>query len=173
VTDAAVDRAYAKALHLLSFRDHSCWEMRKKLKERGYEDTVLEETLRRLVGSKYLDDASYSERYARHLACNKLYGNMRIKEELRKKGFLREAIDEALISARQEMTEAEGIDLLTRKLRSRYPKEKIEKSAENDRVSHASEQSEKRLIRSLLRKGYAPSLIHEKLKYALEDCLEF
>ncbi len=172
MTDAAVDGAYAKALHLLSFRDHSCREMRKKLKERGYEDAVLEETIRRLVGSKHLDDASYSERYALHLACNKLYGNRRITEELRKKGFSREAIDQALLSARKEITEAEGIDLLTRKLRSRYPKERIEKRAENDRVSHTSEQSEKRLIRSLLRKGYAPSLIYEKMKYALEDFSE-
>jgi regulatory protein len=52
--------AYDAAIHLLSYRPRSEREMRQRLRRRGVTPEVIEETVRRLLESHYLDDAAFA-----------------------------------------------------------------------------------------------------------------
>jgi len=156
--DTPAEKAYAKALHLLSYRDHSAQEIRRKLLDRGWEDHVVEETIVHLTERGYLNDTSYAARWARHLACNKLYGNQRIEAGLRQKGFDQEAIYKALEEARLEISEEEGMNQLLRKIEAAG-----KKNASQEQAAQMV-QSDKRTAQYLMRKGYPAALIFSKIK---------
>ena len=160
MTISSADKAFAKALQLLSYRDHSCREMCRKLKDRGYEETVLEETIKRLIAGNYLDDSAYAIRWARHLACNKLYGNRRIEMGLLEKGFPRELVNPAIARIREELGEKEALDQL------------LKKKFENLGCQPLDQRDLKRLSQALIRKGYPPELIYDKLKTLQVDIME-
>jgi len=158
--DSLERKAFEKALRLLSLRDHSCREMRSKLSERGYSGPVLDRTIDRLVELKYLDDGQFAVHRARHLACNKLYGNRRIQADLLEKGMSRDITDSAISEVRLEMEEAEGLKRLIKKKHGQREAQDLD---QKDR---------RRLVQSLLRKGYPAALIFENLGKSTEDFTE-
>ncbi len=81
--DPAVVRA--KALELLARREHSRWELRQKLIQRGFPAERIEPVLDRLAEERLLDEARYAELYACTRA-DKGYGPLRIARELREHG---------------------------------------------------------------------------------------
>lgn len=87
---------YDKALGLLGRRSHFRRELEGKLRQRGYPEAEVEETLGRLEGHGYLDDA----RTARELVEMRLSrgpeGKRRLASELKRRGASQEAVEEAL-----------------------------------------------------------------------------
>ena len=152
--------AFEKALRLLSLRDHSCREMRSKLSERGYPEPVVDRTIDRLVERKYLDDSQFAVRRARHLAYNKLYGNLRIRADLLERGVSRDLADSAISEARLELDEAEGLKRL------------MEKKHGEQMAQDLDRKNRRRLAQSLLRKGYPAALVLEHLRKSTEDFTE-
>lgn len=53
--------AFDAAARILAGRDHSCYELRQKLSQRGFEDDAISEALQKLSEYGYVDD----ERFAR------------------------------------------------------------------------------------------------------------
>tara|TARA_B100002019_G_C21217702_1_gene572892 strand:- start:374 stop:808 length:435 start_codon:yes stop_codon:yes gene_type:complete len=74
-----------KALDLLSRREHSVSELRTKLKKFSEDSTELENIIKRLKDSKFLDDKKFSESFV--ISKSKSgYGPHYIEQYLRKKG---------------------------------------------------------------------------------------
>ena len=102
-------RARERALRLLALRGRSRAELRKKLAERDFSESVIERVLENLGELGYLDDEAFAVNRARHLAVNRLYGDRKIEEQLREKGIAREAARAAIREVREEFPEMEGI----------------------------------------------------------------
>jgi len=143
--------AKQKAYRLLSMRPHSEKELKKKLREKGFSEKVISETLNDLRALQYLDDNSFARQSARNFAANKLWGDKKIVFSLREKGLDKALIDDALREARREISEETAVERLIKK-----------KTAEKqiDAISHKEKQ---KIFQSLLGRGFPSGLILRKL----------
>lgn len=82
----------AKALYLLSMRDHATEELRKKLKERKYPMEMINETIDRMTSYGYLNDERVSQTMTRMLI-RQNWGPYQIRNKLKLKGFSEKHID--------------------------------------------------------------------------------
>ena len=82
------------AFRYLSGRSHSSFELKNKLKKKGYDSSVIDKVLNDLKEKKYLDDFSFAENFVRNRIERRKEGVMKITSELFKKGISREIITE-------------------------------------------------------------------------------
>jgi regulatory protein len=112
------DTALARAVALLSRREHSALELRRKLVQRGFDPAEVEQALSRLGDSGLQDDARFAESLARSRV-NAGYGPQRLRAELAQHG-LGEELARAAVDA-----QARGGNWTERALelaRRRWPK---------------------------------------------------
>ena len=96
--DDSAGRARHSALRLLARREHSQYELRRKLKARGYGEGLVDELLTELVTERLLSDTRYAEAMVTHRA-SRGYGPLRICMELRDRGVAERIVDKALQEA--------------------------------------------------------------------------
>ena len=149
--------AKQKAYRLLSLRPHSEKELEKKLREKGFPAVVIKEALEKLHDLKYLNDASFAIQWARNLAVNKRWGNRKIIASLQGKGVAARLIDDAIASARQDLSEEEAIAVLVKKRAAK------KKSAAFDI------KEKQRIFQSLMGRGFPPGLILNNIGKAAEE----
>ncbi len=77
---------YQKALQILARRDHSCAELMRKLRSRGFETPEIESVIRECRRLGYLSDSRFAEVYISQLQ-RKGYGINTIKHKLVTKGI--------------------------------------------------------------------------------------
>ena len=70
-------------------------EVRKRLKEKEFDEAEIDEAINDLIGLRYLDDYDYAKRYYEHNA-EKKRGSFRAMRELEEKGVDKETIKFAL-----------------------------------------------------------------------------
>lgn len=146
-----LEAAKQKAFRLLSLRPHSEKEMEKKLREKGFPAVVVKETLEKLHDLKYLNDASFSNQWARNLVVNKLWGNRKVIASLRDKGITAELIDLSIEKAREELPEEEAIETL------------IKKKAAKRKSTALDFKEKQKIFQALMGRGFPPGLILNKL----------
>jgi regulatory protein len=142
--------AYQRAIGRLARRDHSVAELRRALLERGHEKAEVEAALDRLRRERYLDDAGFAERFARSRMAHQGLGRLRVRQGLRQRGVERGTIDAGITGALREVDECLVLDRLAR----RYWRQ------------HAAVEPSRRLPRLwafLLRRGFAPGLVRDRL----------
>ena len=153
------EKAKQRAFRLLAMRARSEKELRAKLKERGFDESTVEEVAARLRELNYLDDESFARQWARNLAVNKLFGNRRIEASLVEKGIPQPLIRQVVAEARVELSEQEAVILLIKK--------KLESGARN-----VDEKERRRLAQSLMGKGFPPGLVFDILNRSKEGLLD-
>jgi regulatory protein len=94
--DALRDKAYDRALDLVSRRVRSEWEMRAYLKRKDYSPEVIDLTVSRLCERGYLDDREFAQRWVENRRLLKATSRRRLQQELRQKHVSSEVIDEVL-----------------------------------------------------------------------------
>ena len=142
--------AYRRAILRLARRDHTAAELRRALVERGHEAEEVEAAIERLLRERYLDDKGYAERFARSRLANHGLGRLRIRQALRQRGVGRGEMEAGIRRATAEVDEKAVLDDVAR----RYWKQ------------HARVEPERRLPRLwafLLRRGFPPGLVRERL----------
>jgi len=149
-------QARRAALRLLSRRDHSEQEFRRKLAEKGCDDSVIEALQDDFRTLGYLNDEAYTERQIRFLAREKLYGDRRIEGYLLGKGIPRERIREGMKALREEFPEEEALVMIIRKKMGRHA------FVNND-------PGKRRLVQSLMGRGFSPERLLETLERILEE----
>lgn len=83
------------AMNLLARREHSTRQLRRKLRARGMEGAVVDDTLAALAQERLLSDERFVESLARSRIA-KGYGPLRIQAELREHGIGDEQIGNAV-----------------------------------------------------------------------------
>jgi regulatory protein len=153
------EKAKQRAFRLLAMRARSEKELRGKLREKGFDESVVEEVAERLGELNYLDDESFARQWARNLALNKLFGNRKIEAGLMEKGIPQPLIRQVLTEVRQELPEQEAIILLIRK--------KVDTS--NGKLD---DREKRRLAQRLMGKGFPPGLVFDILNRSKEGLLD-
>lgn len=134
--DSDIKIAKEKAFALLSYRDHSKYEMLTKLsKIVSYQVAIDICDYIEQIG--LIDDKKFSFDFARKLIVNKKYGQSKVRYELKKKG-----IDHYLIDLVISNIDFDLIDLIKQVIDKKYIR------------YISSEAGIKKIINALLRRGY-------------------
>lgn len=149
--------AMDRALHYLSYRSRSRFEVERYLGRKGYEEPIVEAVLARCEELGYLDDRRFAEAWVRDRIELKPRGIARLKAELRKKGVHGPEAGEAIRSAFREAGVTER-DLLERAARKRW----------RSRRSEDPWTLRRRLFGYLRRRGFRPAEIREVVNGLVE-----
>ncbi|HRZ40658.1 MAG TPA: regulatory protein RecX [Candidatus Omnitrophota bacterium] len=103
----------------LKYRPRSVFELQKKLREKGFPDPVIEETIRYFKTSGLIDDRQFSIGWTRS-RLGKPLGLRRIKQELKHKGIDTELIDHAVETATDLYNEADAVRSIILKRKNKY-----------------------------------------------------
>ena len=139
--------AFDCSLRVLALRDHSEAELRRKLKEKGYQEPEIEDSVARLTALSYLDDARFARLFASSALRNGRGYGARLGMELARRGVAR-----VLSELAEEFAESE---LLAQTIAHRF--------AGFDPAT-ATEKERRRVVGYLQRKGFSLSAIFAALK---------
>lgn len=103
--------AWESALHLIGYRAQSEWEIRTKLKRKGYEEDEIEKTVSLLYRYQYLDDGALAEDIFSRYRSSLLYGDRYIQGKLHARGL---AIDCHLTEEEEREKAAEALRIRLR-----------------------------------------------------------
>ena len=142
--------AQQKAVQILSRREYSTLELRRKL-TRGYSAQEIQLALERLQEIGLLDDERLALERARSGREGKLWGDLKLRAYLARIGIDDRIAERVLKVIGEDLGEAESLDRLTAKWL------KIHGAP----VSH---RQMKRLFDYCLRRGYPPDLVRTKLE---------
>jgi regulatory protein len=118
-----IERAYDRALNFLSYRPRSEAEVRRNLRQKDIESTVIEAVVARLTRAGLLDD----QEFARYWVDNRTRFNPRglrgLRYELRQKGISSAIIDEALATVDVESAVRQAAEKGARRLSNLSPRD--------------------------------------------------
>ena len=139
--------AKATAVRLLSRRDHSVLELRRKLNQRDFPRDEIEDALEDLIKRNYLSDERFSEAYI-HVRKQKGFGPLRIASELKERG-----VDESVYRDYLSASSGSWEQVLERVYQAKY------------RGSPVKDFNEKaKRMRFLQYRGFAPENIHKVVR---------
>jgi len=152
-TEPTADRAnpWPTLLRLLTGRDYSLAELRRRLLEKGFAPAAIDEALQRGLEFGYLDDARYALHRATSLMSQGRAVGPRILLDLRQRGISEELACQALAKAREVCDEAE---LLTSLLQRRFPDFNYDAAPAKER---------RRVVHFLQRRGFNIGRIMDQL----------
>ena len=144
-----VRQAIAAALNLLAYRPRAEGEIRSRLRQRGFPDGAIEETIDKLREWRYVDDQDFAERWIENRRERRPRSARMIAMELRGKG-----VDPGTVS---EAVDGAGIDERADALR--LATERWARLGELDEAIRV-----RRLTGFLSRRGYGFDVIRDVLK---------
>lgn len=115
----------ADALRFIKFRARSEWEVRNKLKSRGYSDEEINATLEVLKSKGFIDDAKFAYLYAYDSLTVHHKGPYRIRYELKMLHVDEYLIEDAIAKVLSEVDISEIVRKLTEGLDERKKREKL------------------------------------------------
>ena len=89
------------AFRYLSNRNHSIFELKTKLKKKGFNSQIIENVISYLIDKKFLNDYTIAENFVRNKVEGRKEGIMKITSELYQKGIAREIISEVTESIKE------------------------------------------------------------------------
>ena len=146
--------AFDCALRVLTRRDHSEEELRRKLRAKGYPDKDIDEVVARLTRLGYLDDSRFARTWAESAIRNGRGYGPRLRLELTRRGISAENMIEVLEELGEAYDESETLAaLLERKFAGFMP-------------GSATEKEKRRVIGYLQRRGFSLGVIFNHIRNA-------
>ena len=87
--------ARVAALDALARRDHASEELRRRLRDKGYDQRIVDELIDRLIAEKLLDDRRFLQNFVAYHAARG-HGPNRVRADLRKVGLQTPDAEEGL-----------------------------------------------------------------------------
>jgi regulatory protein len=144
--------SFAAALRILTRRDRSETELRKKLEQFGFSLPAIEAAIEKCREYNYLDDNRYATERARALMRTGRGVGAKILLDLRHRGIDKITAQQALLAAEEEFSTQ---DLLREQLERRFP---------NFNYASASNRDRQRVIGFFQRRGFPLEQIFTILK---------
>ena len=147
-------KAFNSALTYISFKARSKMNVVKKLKDKGYDDNIIEGAIIKLEHLGYIDDCAYTKAFINDKQNLQKAGARLIKQELCRNGVSKNLIEEVLEKIIDEDSEYQrALELANKKYKT---------------LNSANRQENYRKISGLLgRKGYSFNIISKVLKEIL------
>lgn len=146
------ERAYQYALRLLTGRDYTAARLKQKLVVREVSGQDCEDVILRLQREGWLDDVRYAGRFAESALASGRYYGVRLRLEMRRRGFDSNVVDEALAPL---LAESDEISEVRSAAERRYP---------GFSYSAATDRDKRRLVGFLQRRGFGFSAIMRALR---------
>jgi regulatory protein len=113
---------FTAAVRILAGRELSAFQLRERLKRRGFPDSEVTDAVKRLTASGSLDDRRVAFSFARHQLTIKRRGRLRALRELESIGIARDLAREAVAEAFDATDESALIDqTIARRVKSSAP----------------------------------------------------
>lgn len=147
-------KARESALNLLSFRARSASELRRRLRQKGFEAEVVDACVAHLVERGMVDDSSFAEMFVRDRVRFRPRGARRLVQELRAKGVDFETASDAIeeVMGREDVSELD----LAREVASKWPR----------RVGEDPQRARRRLYGFLVRRGFGGETLRQVMDEA-------
>lgn len=94
--DDTCEVALQKAVQFINYRPRSIEETRQRLKEKGFDDSIIETTLQKLIDQHWLDDLDFSRQWIENRNTFRPRSDRLLSYELRRKGLADDVIAQAL-----------------------------------------------------------------------------
>jgi regulatory protein len=114
------DKAYTRALDLLSRRPRTVWEMQQYLKSKSYQKELIDKIVGRLVEKSYLSDMKFAESWVSSRRALKRTSKRKIKLELKQKHVSDSIINEVVSNDETIETEVIKQIIEAKRTQSRY-----------------------------------------------------
>jgi len=148
----APDKLYQYALRLLTGRDYAVVRIRQKLAARAAIEQDIDDVIVRLQREGWLDDARYAARFAEAAITSGRYYGVRLRMEMRRRGFSADVVNETLAPLLAERDETAEVRSAAER---RYPGFSYSEASDRDKV---------RVIGFLQRRGFGYSSIMRALR---------
>jgi len=112
------------AVAALARREHSVLEMRRKLIQKGFEETEIDAAINRLIENNLLSEERFTESYI-NMRKRRGYGPIRIAHELRERG-----VADTLFSAILDKNNPEWHEVMRQQYIKKYADNKVREYAE-------------------------------------------
>lgn len=152
MSDTDLARAQARALRLLTVRGRSEEELRRRLRQAGFEEDVVHEAVDWCRRLGYVHDGRFADDWVEYRQLHSPSGSLRLRSELREKGVEDGIIDDVL--SRRQPPEKE------RQLCLEAARGRMKRLARYDR-----EARKRRLVGFLQRRGFRM----EDIRHALNE----
>ena len=139
-------------MKLLDIRKRSVFEIRKRLKQKEFEEEIINEVIKELFEYGYLNDEEFAEAYINDRINFNPRGNFLVKKELREKGVAEDIVNEKI----KELFPAEKEKELAKKA-AKKKRETLNKDLEKNKIYQ-------KIGSYLQTKGYASYIIREVLE---------
>jgi regulatory protein len=148
--EKGLDKARSYAISIIDYRPRSEKELRARLKQKGYDNQLIEKIIIDLKQHGLIDDVKFARLVARSqshgMSCNPSF----IRRELQARGVDREIIDEAVKELKENFDEEEAArSIFNRRLKAVQGLDKNKQKT--------------RLYRYLKRRGFSDSIIFKLL----------
>jgi len=153
--------AKERAFNILSKRNNSSGEIKRKLLQRKFDKDTIAEAVKDLTTSGFLDDEKFAREYLEEMLKFKAVGLNKIRSDLYSKGIKKEIID-SVLSEKSDKDEAENaFKLAVKKMNTSFIKE-----------TETKKQKQK-LYSFLFSKGFEHSTIEAVIKKIFTDAEEY
>jgi len=115
-------KALHTALRILTVRDHSKYELNRKLKQRGFSPADIEKAVSECERLDYINDERTARVYI-HQMIRKGQGLNRIRHAMNKKGLQGQRIENILCEIESDIDEAQGAQRILEKHIQRFERE--------------------------------------------------
>lgn len=102
MTDEERNSAYLKAVSIIGRRQHSSSEVKRKLKEQGFELPVIEWACEKLVQQNYINDEEFAKMWTDSRIIFQRKGRNLVRQELQQKGINKELVKNAMEAIKPE-----------------------------------------------------------------------
>lgn len=150
IKDVLKSRLYERILYYITDSDHSERDIRKKMRQAGYPEDIVDDCIDRLKSYRLIDDERYAVTYANSLVHAHHKNRVYIKNKLYEKGISKDLIDQVM-----DTLEINHEELILEALRK--------KKCSPEEWEHLSPQSRQKIYTSLLRQGFRSEEIQRVL----------
>ena len=152
--------AQAKTLiyNQLAYSAKSRAQLRKKLADKGFEESLIEPLLNKFEAAHLLDDAEYARSFVEQRGKHKKLSRTALRRELKERGITGELAEDALAARTDEDERQDAAELVRKKLR---PSMNFSDRTEKEKIM-------RRLVGMLARRGYSSSVAFSVVKEEIE-----
>lgn len=147
-----IERAYERALNLLSYRPRSKTEIRRRLRRKDIAGEAIDEVIRRLKRAGLVDDREFARYWVRNRTQFNPKGVYALRQELRQKGVASVVIDEALADFDEASAVRDAVEAGARRLAYNEPQD-----------------FRRKLTAYLARRGFSYALIKPLVEEKMEE----
>lgn len=151
LTQVLPKRAKLRAMNLLMKKEYTEYELRKKLHDGEYPETVIDEAIDYIISYRYIDDLRYATDYI--TAHEDTRSRRRIEQDLMNKGISKATLEKAWISWENSGGE-QNEEAMIKKL--------LEKRKYNPETAEIKEQQ--RTYAFLMRKGFNSDTVRKMMR---------